>query len=89
MPERSCAACRRKADKAALARFVADAGGELAFDACQVMPGRGAYLCREEKCVRAALKSKALTRALKGKATGAWPWSVEALVSQMSQNNGR
>ncbi len=78
MPERSCVACRAKRPKAALVRFVADEG-RLALDARQKLPGRGAYLCRDEKCARAASKSKALTRALKGKATE-WPWTIEDLM---------
>jgi predicted RNA-binding protein YlxR (DUF448 family) len=31
-------------------------------------PGRGCWLCRDERCAREALKTRAIVRALKGKA---------------------
>ena len=38
--------------------------GEVSLDFRGKAPGRGAYLCRDAACLKKALKSKALERAL-------------------------
>lgn len=68
MPERTCIACRAVKDKAGLARLAVVDGG-LELDGKWRLPGRGAYICRDERCVRAAYKrkdcfAKALKRAV-------------------------
>lgn len=55
--------CRERADKAELLRVVWR--GALIADERQVEPGRGAYLHRERRCVEAALRRRALGRALR------------------------
>ncbi len=45
IPERTCIACRTKAPKWELIRFVVKEG-EIILDERAVMPGRGAYLCK-------------------------------------------
>lgn len=45
IPERTCVACRTKAPKRELIRFVAR-GCEIILDEKGSLPGRGAYLCR-------------------------------------------
>ncbi|MGC8871537.1 MAG: YlxR family protein [Caldimicrobium sp.] len=45
IPERTCVACRIKAPKWTLVRFVAR-DGEILLDEKGIMPGRGAYLCK-------------------------------------------
>ncbi len=51
-------------DKDQLIRIVID-GGEPVIDREQKLPGRGCYLCDNEKCLEKALKKKAFSRALK------------------------
>ena len=46
-------------------RFVLDMKGEIRLDAHQILPGRGAYLCKRSACLEKALKRKAFIRALK------------------------
>ena len=46
-------------------RFVLDGDGEIRLDARQILPGRGAYLCRETTCLERELKRKAFIRALR------------------------
>jgi predicted RNA-binding protein YlxR (DUF448 family) len=64
-PQRRCVACRKVRPRRELFRLVAE-GGEAVQGAGK--PGRGCWLCREEACAREALKTRAIVRALKGKA---------------------
>ena len=43
--------------------------GEPVIDKKQVMPGRGCYLCKNEKCIETAIKKRAFSRALKTEIT--------------------
>ncbi len=63
VPERTCVGCRRKAPKGDLLRIAASRDGTLAPDPGARLPGRGAYLCYSEGCLRAAKKK--LARALR------------------------
>ncbi|MEK6791581.1 MAG: YlxR family protein [Deltaproteobacteria bacterium] len=65
--ERTCVGCRRVADKAVLLRFVAS-DAALVPDPEGIMPGRGAYICRNTDCLNEAYKKKeAFSRALRKK----------------------
>ena len=63
-PMRQCAACREKKEKYALARVVRTPSGEVLYDAKGKVSGRGAYICKDRKCLEKAVKSRALARAL-------------------------
>lgn len=65
VPLRTCVACRRTEAKRALIRIVRDAAGRVAVDPTGKRNGRGAYLCHDPNCWAAALKRKALERALR------------------------
>ena len=64
IPMRQCAACREKKEKYALARVVRTPSGEVLYDAKGKVSGRGAYICKDLKCLEKAVKSRALARAL-------------------------
>ena len=64
IPMRQCAACREKKEKNALARVVRTPAGEVLYDAQGKVSGRGAYICKDLKCLEKAVKSRALARAL-------------------------
>lgn len=53
-PERMCVACRERHPKSTLNRYVLRDTGEerpgLEPDPQQVLPGRGYYICNNEKC---------------------------------------
>ncbi len=57
--------CRKVRPQAELLRLVAEDGQAVPG---LYRPGRGCWLCRDEKCARDALKKGAIPRALKGKA---------------------
>lgn len=63
-PVRQCVACRERKEKGQLVRVVRMPDGVIAVDTRGKMPGRGAYLCKEEACLEKAVKSRALQRAL-------------------------
>lgn len=64
-PIRTCIACRSSSEKKELLRIVRSASGEIVIDPTGKKPGRGAYVCRSRDCIAAALKKKALERALR------------------------
>ncbi len=65
IPQRTCIACRRTDTKRGLIRVVRDAEGRLTVDPTGRQNGRGAYLCHNPACWDAALKRRALERALR------------------------
>ena len=64
VPLRQCIGCREQKPKNQLIRVVRSPEGEVSLDFRGKAPGRGAYLCRDAACLKKALKSKALERAL-------------------------
>jgi predicted RNA-binding protein YlxR (DUF448 family) len=56
-PVRTCMACRGKAEKSSLHRFVWN-GDQPMLDELQKMKGRGAYCCRNAKCLQRFLSQE-------------------------------
>lgn len=66
MPVRTCAGCRRQAEKRELIRIVmTDQGATV--DLSGTMTGRGTYLCPSDGCLTEALRKNAIARSLKVK----------------------
>jgi len=63
-PLRTCAACRKKADKREFIKIV-KVGDEISIDYLQKKNGRSVYLCKNEDCIKKAVKTRALNRAFK------------------------
>ena len=57
--------CRTTSEKSELIRIVRTPEGGVRIDPTGRMNGRGAYLCRNENCLKRVLKSGALARSLK------------------------
>lgn len=66
LPMRRCIVCRASRPKPMLIRWVRTASG-VALDNSRKAAGRGAYICRAEPCLRAALTGKRLERVLGGR----------------------
>ncbi len=64
IPMRQCVGCRTQKPKRELVRVVRSPEGQLSVDTRGKKPGRGAYVCRDPECLRKAIRSKALSRAL-------------------------
>jgi predicted RNA-binding protein YlxR (DUF448 family) len=58
-------ACRSVRDKRDLVRVVRTPEGAVVLDPTGKCNGRGAYLCRDWECLRAAFKRKGFERAFK------------------------
>ncbi len=63
IPLRKCISCNERKEKKELVRIVV-VDGEAVIDKTLKMNGRGAYLCKDEKCISNAKKRKSLDRAL-------------------------
>ena len=64
IPMRQCLGCRGMKPNPELLRVVRSPEGEISLDLKGKKPGRGAYICRSADCLRRAVKSRALSRAL-------------------------
>lgn len=65
VPQRTCIACRLEQGKRTFVRIVRTPEGRVAVDESGRANGRGAYLCREQKCWVKALKGSTISNALK------------------------
>ena len=65
VPQRTCVACRTVRSKRDLLRVVRAPDGAVSIDESGKQSGRGAYLCRQQKCWQKALAERHLERALK------------------------
>ncbi len=64
IPERMCTGCREKKPKRELVRIVRSPEQEITVDFTGKKPGRGAYICAKPDCLKKAMKSRGLDRAL-------------------------
>lgn len=64
IPMRMCAICRKQRPKKELVRLVKTPGGQVLLDDTGKKPGRGFYVCPEAECIRQALKSGRLNKAI-------------------------
>ncbi len=64
VPIRRCTGCRESKPKKELVRVVKGPDGTLSVDLTGKKSGRGAYICRDVKCLEAAKKTRSLARSL-------------------------
>ena len=64
VPMRMCVGCRESKPKRELLRVVRTPDARIELDATGKMSGRGAYVCGNGECLRRAIKTKQLERAL-------------------------
>ena len=62
---RTCCACRTVSDKENMLRVVKNPDGSISYDKDHTLSGRGAYICKSERCILKAAKSRCLDRSLK------------------------
>lgn len=65
VPQRICVGCQQIKEKKELIRIVRTPDQMVKTDPTGKLSGRGAYLCRDIKCLEAALAGKRLQRALR------------------------
>lgn len=63
VPLRKCLGCGEMKPKQELIRAVRSPEGEISLDLTGKKNGRGAYICRDSRCLTAAIKAKRFERA--------------------------
>lgn len=85
IPMRQCTGCRVMKPKKELIRVVKSPEGDISLDFKGKASGRGAYVCPDPECLKKAIKSRALERALDTKI----PEEIYAqLTREMEAPNG-
>ena len=64
VPLRKCVGCSESKPKKELIRIVKNKEQEVFIDETGKANGRGAYVCKDIKCLNKAIKSKAIYKAL-------------------------
>ena len=62
---RTCLGCRNKKEKQELIRILCNKKNEITVDIEQKKAGRGAYICKDEKCFEKVQKGNKLKIALR------------------------
>ena len=81
LPMRMCVGCREMKPKKELIRVVRSPEGVVSMDPVGKKPGRGAYVCRSEACLKRAIKQKQLERQLE---TSLTPEVADALAKALA-----
>lgn len=67
IPMRMCVVCRQSKPKAELVRILKTEDGGVLADGTGKLPGRGAYICADEKCMERAYGTKVLQKTIRAK----------------------
>ena len=65
IPQRKCIVCGENKDKNDLIRIVKNKEEGIILDPTGKKNGRGAYICKEEKCIEEAKKKRKLEKVFK------------------------
>ena len=76
IPLRMCTGCGEMKPKKELVRVVRSPEGEISLDLTGRKSGRGAYVCHNIDCLKAARKSRRLERAFNKKKSKAGAYSI-------------
>lgn len=86
-PVRTCVGCGAKKAPGEMLRLASKDGAAPLVDERGGAPGRGAYLCRDRKCIERAWARRGVERALK--LHGTMPASVrDAMMRAMKKDEG-
>ena len=65
IPLRQCTGCREMKPKNELVRVIRTPENDICLDKTGRVNGRGAYICQNTECLKRAIKTKGIERALK------------------------
>lgn len=82
IPLRKCVGCHEMKPKKELVRVAKPQDGAAHLDPMGKAPGRGAYVCPKAECLKKAMKTRALERALE---TAIDPAVYETMESQLRE----
>ena len=82
VPARMCVCCRERKEKSELIKVVKTEKGFVVSNDDKIF-GRGAYVCKNAKCIELAIKKRAFDRSFKQKL----PDEIYALLKEISVNS--
>jgi len=82
IPQRKCVGCGVSKNKNELIRVVRSPENEISIDLKGKKSGRGAYICRNQDCLKKAVKAKRFDRSLEVSISGD---ILESLVNQIKE----
>lgn len=82
IPLRICIGCQERKPKKELVRIVRTPDGETVLDLTGKKPGRGAYICPSQDCLKSAVKGKRLEKNLQIKVSPELIEQVSALLAE-------
>lgn len=88
VPMRMCVGCREMKPKRELIRVVRAPDGMVSLDPVGKKPGRGAYVCRSEECLKRAIKQKQLERQLEVQLTEEVARQLQATIASLPVDGG-
>lgn len=88
VPMRMCVGCREMKPKRELIRVVRAPDGTVSLDPVGKKPGRGAYVCRSEECLKRAIKQKQLERQLEVQLTEEVAQQLQATIASLPKDGG-
>jgi len=88
VPMRMCVGCREMKPKRELIRVVRSPEGEVSLDPVGKKPGRGAYVCRNENCLKRAIKQKQLERQLEVQLTEEVAQQLQQTIAALPPDGG-
>lgn len=88
VPMRMCVGCREMKPKRELIRVVRSPEGEVSLDPVGKKPGRGAYVCRNENCLKRAIKQKQLERQLEVQLTEEVAKQLQETIAALPADGG-
>jgi uncharacterized protein len=88
VPLRICIGCREKKAKKELVRIVRSPEGEVALDLSGKKPGRGAYICPCQECLKMAIKGKRLEKNLQLSVSPELVENITALLEKETGGDG-
>ena len=88
IPQRQCVGCREMKDKKSLLRVVKSPEGQVSLDFGGKKPGRGAYVCRSENCLKRAIKQKQLERQLEVQLTEEVARQLQETIAALPPDGG-
>jgi len=88
IPLRVCIGCQEKKPKKELVRIVRTPEGDVDLDLTGKKPGRGAYICPQQACLKNALKGRRLEKNLQLTVSKELVEAISAMLENEPESKG-
>ena len=88
IPLRVCIGCQEKKPKKELVRIVRTPEGNVDLDLTGKKPGRGAYICPQQACLKNALKGRRLEKNLQLTVSKELVQAISAMLDNDPESKG-